>query len=157
LIPLFSCSKSKLGEFAGGLVSLLNRGSIIFLKGGVGAGKTTFARTLVQLISGNSVRFAGSPTFPIMTSYPVPRTERQILHFDLYRLEDDAEFFDRGLWEEIAQNKFQIAIFEWAEKHPEIRQRILEMKLNKAPARKIEVLISGGKKPGLRTYAVRGL
>jgi len=66
---------------------------VVYLKGGLGAGKTTLARGFLREhgVSG-SVR---SPTYTLVESYdsgsPI------ILHLDLYRLRDASEFEPLGL------------------------------------------------------------
>ncbi len=63
------------------LAPLVEGGSLVFLVGDLGAGKTTFARGFLRARGWTeSVR---SPTFPILRSYPLPVP---VHHLDLYRI-----------------------------------------------------------------------
>lgn len=68
-------------------------GDVIALEGDLGAGKTAFARALIQ------ARFGAidvpSPTFNLVLTYGVG-DDRDIWHFDLYRLEDADEVYELG-------------------------------------------------------------
>ncbi len=54
------------------------------LSGGLGAGKTTFARALIRALAGDPAREVQSPTFPLRLDHALPRLK--IVHADLYRL-----------------------------------------------------------------------
>jgi len=76
-------------------------GSWIWLMGDVGSGKTTFANTLIESLTGHNV--AGSPTFPIISSYErlphyeTPSPLKKVLHGDLYRLHHPGDLMSLGL------------------------------------------------------------
>lgn len=65
----------------------LKAGDIVFLKGDLGAGKTTFTKGLAQGL-GVSVNAVNSPTFILMNYY---EGKLPIYHFDFYRLTQDKE------------------------------------------------------------------
>jgi len=60
----------------------LPAGSIVWLEGELGAGKTTFARALAQGLG--ALREAASPTFGLVHCYPGPRGA--VYHVDCFRL-----------------------------------------------------------------------
>lgn len=71
----------------------LASGLIIFLYGDLGAGKTTLARQLLRSLGvGGTIR---SPTYTLMELYRAK--DRDLLHMDLYRLNDPAELHNLGL------------------------------------------------------------
>lgn len=80
----------------------------VMLKGGLGAGKTAFCRGFARILSpGSRVK---SPSFTIVNEYrggDVP-----VFHFDLYRLEEDADLSDIGFGEYTENGH---CIIEWSE------------------------------------------
>src|SRR5260221_5486605 len=68
------------------LAQLLQPRDIVFLKGALGSGKTTFARHLIQSLSlkGASEQVP-SPTFTLAQGYT--DLPKPVWHFDLYRIE----------------------------------------------------------------------
>ena len=74
------------------LAAKLKPGDIVFLIGGLGAGKTAFVRGLTRGLGiQNTVQ---SPTFTIVNEYrsgPFP-----LFHFDLYRLDSEEALYDIG-------------------------------------------------------------
>ena len=91
----------------------LLKGDTIFLYGEIGVGKTTFARLLInqyeneRKINKSQVL---SPTFNIVFEYDIK--EFTIKHFDLYRLKNDKDIKNIGLFEDIDQT---ITLIEWPE------------------------------------------
>ncbi|MCH2188965.1 tRNA (adenosine(37)-N6)-threonylcarbamoyltransferase complex ATPase subunit type 1 TsaE [Candidatus Gracilibacteria bacterium] len=81
---------------------------IIFLKGDLGAGKTTLSRSIIQKLVGEEIDVI-SPTYTYYNKY-----SDNIYHFDLYRLKDYDEFFAIG-GEEILDNNTGIVLIEWPE------------------------------------------
>lgn len=88
---------------------LLSGDEVIFLNGGLGAGKTTLVRFLAEAF-GCSQKVS-SPTFTIMNSY---HGDKDIFHFDLYRINSLEELEQTGFFEYM--QSFGIKIIEWAEK-----------------------------------------
>ncbi len=60
---------------------------VIALQGDLGAGKTTFVKTIVKQLG--SIDAVTSPTFSIVQEYETP--DGVIFHFDLYRMESIEE------------------------------------------------------------------
>ncbi len=104
--------QNEMENIAKNIARQLRGGELIFLQGDLGAGKTTFARALIQtLIPGQRVK---SPTYSLMERY---ETENFVLvHVDLYRLVNSDELAPLELTEQIAQAC--VLIIEWPERLP---------------------------------------
>ena len=88
-------------------------GDTILLYGEIGVGKTTFARLLINnLEKYNKLKKSEvlSPTFNIVFEYKIK--DFTIKHYDLYRLKNDEEITNVGLFENIEQD---ITLIEWPE------------------------------------------
>ena len=83
--------------FGAVLAAALRAGDVIALSGGLGAGKTTLARSIITALG-----YPGdipSPTFTIIETYDPPAVRLPLVHADFYRLEDPAEAQELGLSE----------------------------------------------------------
>ena len=88
-------------------------GDVVFLYGEIGVGKTTFARLLINSFeSEKKIKKSEvlSPTFNIVFEYEIK--EFTIKHFDLYRLKNDNDIINVGLYENLEQS---ITLIEWPE------------------------------------------
>lgn len=83
---------------------------VIYLQGGLGAGKTTFARALIQGL-GYSGRVK-SPTYGLLESYQTGGFD--FLHLDLYRIESPAELEYLAISDQFSANG--VLLIEWPEK-----------------------------------------
>lgn len=90
---------------------LVKPGDTIALHGDLGAGKTTFARALITALMGGAAQEIPSPTFTILQTYDTPRLP--VAHVDLYRVTDESELDELGLFETIANG---LALVEWPER-----------------------------------------
>jgi tRNA threonylcarbamoyladenosine biosynthesis protein TsaE len=80
---------------------------VIFFEGDLGAGKTTFARALIQAL-GHRGRVK-SPTYGLLECYPVKNI--QVLHLDLYRIVDAGELEYLGIRDLLDPNT--VLLVEW--------------------------------------------
>jgi len=103
-----------------------NKAAISFLKefkkerifafyGEMGAGKTTFIKSLCQSLG--SKDNITSPTFAIINEYDTPDSG-QIYHFDFYRIKNIEEAMDIGIDDYL--NSGDYCFIEWPEKIEEL-------------------------------------
>lgn len=106
-------SEHQTSTFAQRLANELIAGDCILLSGVVGAGKTHFARQIIQkrLSDLNQFEDVPSPTFTLVQTYELDGVE--IWHADLYRLSDSQEAFELGLEDAI---ETQICLIEWPDR-----------------------------------------
>ena len=74
-------------QFGAHLVNVLEGSGIVFLKGDLGAGKTTLCRGVLRALDYTGA--VKSPTFTLVEPYELPG--HSVYHFDLYRLSDPDE------------------------------------------------------------------
>ncbi len=94
---------------------------VILLDGPLGAGKSTFARALIQALPGPKGESCAqepvpSPTYTLVQTYV--RALGMVGHFDLYRLTNPEEIWDLGL-EPILENG--LALIEWGDRLGSLR------------------------------------
>ncbi len=90
---------------------VLRVGDVLLLSGGLGAGKTTFARGILR-----GLDFTGdvaSPTFPILLEYAPPDTRLPVTHADLYRIDDPAELEQLDLAAGLVDG---VVVIEWPDR-----------------------------------------
>ena len=97
-------------QFAKDLSTTIPYGSVIFMVGDLGSGKTTFTKGFAAGLGfSNNVR---SPPYPILNEYS--NSNNFIYHFDLYRLKSVSEFLEIGGIEYLSSQN-GICIIEWPE------------------------------------------
>lgn len=116
---MFSLSKNnlnlkKLEVFAKNIANSSSLGDVYLLSGNLGTGKTTFARYFINsLFDKHLIKKPGSiksPSFPILINYSLKNYE--VLHYDLYRLNNINDLQELYIDENIEKN---IILIEWPE------------------------------------------
>jgi tRNA threonylcarbamoyladenosine biosynthesis protein TsaE len=92
------------------LGAALRAGDCLLLEGQIGAGKTHFARSLIQSLM-DTPEDVPSPTFTLVQTYDLPPGE--VWHADLYRLSDVSEIDELGLTEAFED---AICLIEWPDR-----------------------------------------
>ena len=90
------------------IAKAVSGGAVIAMYGDLGAGKTAFVRGMARGM-GLTCRVS-SPTFTIVNEY---LGERELIHFDMYRLSGAEELFDIG-WEDYI-SRGAVCVVEWSE------------------------------------------
>ena len=102
-----------LQKITSSIKKILLPGDAIFLYGQIGVGKTTFVRLLINNYEDEKKLKKSevlSPTFNIVFEYQVK--DFTIQHYDLYRLKNEKEIKNIGLFENLEEN---IILIEWPE------------------------------------------
>ena len=106
----------------------LSKGDIVFLYGVIGVGKTTFIKHLnnsLQFKSNQKITEIPSPTFNIVYEYKIG--ELTIQHYDLYRIKNEIELKNIGIFE---NQKDLLTLVEWPEIIKEKPKDIIELNFN---------------------------
>jgi tRNA threonylcarbamoyladenosine biosynthesis protein TsaE len=109
--------------------------NLFLLEGDLGSGKTTFVSLVAKKLG---INFVSSPTFALIQQYG------QIVHADLYRLEQPEEIDATGFWE-LFEDDQNIVFVEWPSKvsddHWPLDWNITKIKISKLSdsERKVEV------------------
>ena len=92
------------------LAQLVQAGLIIYLRGDLGAGKTTLVRGMLRGLG--HVGKVKSPTYTLVEHYVFSRLS--FYHFDFYRFEHSEEWLEAGFREHF--NSHTVCVVEWPEK-----------------------------------------
>lgn len=92
------------------LAAVMEPGLVVYLRGELGAGKTTVVRGLVRALGWQGA--VRSPTYTLVEVYAVSRLD--LHHFDFYRFHDPREWIDAGFRESF--NGRTSSLIEWPER-----------------------------------------
>ena len=118
-------SENQTEELALKIQKKLKIGSIVFLYGEMGVGKTTFIKYLINnLQKENKLKQTEvtSPTFNLLNEYQIKQIK--ISHYDLFRLKTDEELKNLGLFEDYLNT---ITLVEWPELIKEKPRNLIEL------------------------------
>lgn len=103
-------SEFALQQYGEQLAAQLTAPSVVYLRGDLGAGKTTLVRGMLRGLGYNGK--VKSPTYTLVEPYQIkPQT---VYHFDLYRLNDPEELEHIGFRDYLQEAA--IMLIEWPEK-----------------------------------------
>ena len=103
-------SLSDLPRVADEVIEALDGRTVVLLRGGMGAGKTTLVSRIAARLGAEDT--VTSPTFALVNQYE--GTECRIYHFDFYRIDRIEEVFDLGYEEYFYSG--DLCLVEWPEK-----------------------------------------
>lgn len=106
-MTIISHSPEETAALAAKIAEKLEGGETLVLRGGLGAGKTTFTKGLAKALG--VTRNVVSPTFTLVREYEDGRLK--LYHFDLYRIEDEGELEELGLDEYFRDDS--VVVIEW--------------------------------------------
>ena len=95
------------------LIPQLSAGQTVCLTGGLGAGKTTLVRGMIQSVLGDI--HVPSPTYTLVQTYEMPQFE--LWHCDMYRLERPEDGYELGLMDAFEE---AVCLIEWPDKLGEL-------------------------------------
>lgn len=107
------CDIHESEKLAQEIAKSLKPSDIIAFYGDLGSGKTFFCQEIIRTLTNNPALNVISPTFNLLQTYHIPKSETIIYHYDLYRLQDQSELYELGIDE--ALNEKNICLIEWPE------------------------------------------
>ena len=107
-------SITELNSAAKALFNFSGDAKIFVFEGEMGAGKTTFIKTVCEELGVRDV--VSSPTFSIVNEYETP--DSTVYHFDFYRIKNIREAYDIGYEEYFYSGN--ICLIEWPERVAEL-------------------------------------
>jgi tRNA threonylcarbamoyladenosine biosynthesis protein TsaE len=110
--PTITQSEEETFRLARDMARKFKGDEVVLLIGELGAGKTTFARGIALGLGLKDPNEVCSPSFTILNIY---QAAGPIFHFDLYRLEKEADILDLG-WEDYLDRG--VVMVEWGERLP---------------------------------------
>lgn len=116
------------------LATKLDTGDVILLTGDIGAGKTHFARSLIQARLGYA-EDVPSPTFTLVQTYEAEGAD--LWHADLYRLTSPDEILELGLIDAFDD---AICLVEWPDRLAELAPKAalsMTLKMTEAPGERL--------------------
>ena len=125
------------------LVAVLEAGDLIGLEGGLGAGKTTFARGAVHGLGVSEETAVTSPTFALLHQY---EGRLRVAHADFYRLASEAELEELGVDELLEEGA--VLFVEWGRKFPGMAARTVlwvELEIVSEVARRVRLVPQGAR------------
>jgi tRNA threonylcarbamoyladenosine biosynthesis protein TsaE len=108
-VKVITHSEEETIELGKSLAKKLKKGDIVALYGELGSGKTTLIKGIVSAFGYQKI--VKSPSFTIIAIY---LAEIPLYHIDLYRIEDEKEIENLGIFEYLYGEG--ISLIEWAER-----------------------------------------
>ena len=107
-------SLEQLNKISNKVADQISTKDCIYLIGEIGVGKTTFTRFLINYLQkkeGSEATDILSPTFNLLYEYKLKKYK--ILHYDLYRINEEKELYNLGFFQDEEKT---VKIIEWPNK-----------------------------------------
>ena len=115
-------------EYGRRLASKLRPGTIVLLRGDLGAGKTTMVKGIAEGFHAAGKEDVTSPTFTLIHEYRGPDVD--LFHIDLYRIDTQKELDTLAL--DDLRSARSILLIEWGEKFERfVRERDCEIAIER--------------------------
>tara|TARA_B100000941_G_C28066301_1_gene331712 strand:- start:9 stop:464 length:456 start_codon:yes stop_codon:yes gene_type:complete len=118
-------SEKKTEQLAKKISKKLKVGHIVFFKGEMGVGKTTFIKYLINNFQKENrlkITEVTSPTFNLLNEYKIKKI--RINHYDLFRVKSFDEIHNLGLFDDISN---VITLIEWPQKIKSKPKNLIEL------------------------------
>jgi tRNA threonylcarbamoyladenosine biosynthesis protein TsaE len=135
-------SEAQTIRLAEALAARLAESDTVLLSGPVGAGKSVFARAVIQSLqrADGAVEDVPSPTFTLVQRYQA--RGHAVVHADLYRLKSSLELEEIGLMDDLGS---ALCLIEWPDMLPDwVKDTALSITLNPEGGARIVTLTSTG-------------
>ncbi len=132
-------TESETVEIAEEFSKLLIPGEIVLLNGDLGCGKTFFVKSVCRHYG---ILNVSSPSFSIVNEY---HNDKNIVHFDFYRVKKIEELYDIG-FEDYIMNNETIVFIEWSNMFMKIlpkKNYEIEIKFTNNSEREISIVKHG--------------
>ena len=113
MLTVSIANEAELLALGAALIPQLSAGQTVCLTGGLGAGKTTLVRGMIQFVLGDI--HVPSPTYTLVQTYEMPQFE--LWHCDMYRLERPEDGYELGLMDAFEE---VVCLIEWPDKLGEL-------------------------------------
>ena len=113
MLTVSIANQAELLALGASLIPQLSAGHTVCLIGGLGAGKTTLVRGMIQSVLGDID--VPSPTYTLVQTYEMP--EFELWHCDMYRLDRPEDGYELGLIDAFEE---AVCLIEWPDKLGEL-------------------------------------
>jgi len=113
MLTVSIANEAELLALGASLIPQLSAGQTVCLIGGLGAGKTTLVRGMIQSVLGDID--VPSPTYTLVQTYEMP--EFELWHCDMYRLDRPEDGYELGLIDAFEE---AVCLIEWPDKLGEL-------------------------------------
>ncbi|MBG6116735.1 MULTISPECIES: tRNA (adenosine(37)-N6)-threonylcarbamoyltransferase complex ATPase subunit type 1 TsaE [unclassified Sphingobium] len=110
-VALYLADEAAMLDLGHRIATHVRIGDVIALEGGLGAGKTTLARGILEALG--LAGEAPSPSFAIVQPYDVPEVRLPVAHVDLYRLDTPEDTEELALGDYLMDS---LLIVEWPDR-----------------------------------------
>ena len=132
-------TESETAKIAEEFSELLVPGEIVLLNGDLGCGKTFFVKSVCRKFG---IQNVSSPSFSIVNEY---QGDKNIIHFDFYRVKKIEELYDIG-FEDYIMDTETVVFIEWSNMFMEIlpkKNYEIEIKFANNSEREITIVKHG--------------